>query len=151
MIELLGVAIHDPDVVFTDLGLAILGTYLGWGLWKAPGRETLQRAGAVLLGGLASAAFWGALFHAFFPAGTTTRAGFIMWIPVSLSVLAVGTTLLEVGLRVLLPRLALTTRRVIVDTDDRHPRTSIIRVSNNVERSTLPEHPFFILCTSVFI
>ena len=114
MIELLGVAIHDPDVVFTDLGLAILGTYLGWGLWKAPGRETLQRAGAVLLGGLASAALWGAIFHAFFPAGTTTRAGFIMWIPVSLSILVVGTTLLEVGLRVLLPRLARTARRVMV-------------------------------------
>ena len=39
-------------------------------------------------------------------------------------------------------------RRVIVDTDDRHPGTSIIRISNNVERITLPEHPFFILCTS---
>ena len=43
------------------------------------------------------------------------------------------------------------TRRVILDTDDRHPRTSIIRISNSVDRSTLPEHPFFILCTSVFI
>ncbi len=116
MIELLGVTIHDPDVVFTDLGLAILGTYLGWRLWQAPGRETLQRAGTVLMGGLASAAVWGAIFHAFFPAGTTTRAGFIMWTPVAISVLVVGTTLLDLGVRVLLPRLAQTKRRVIVAT-----------------------------------
>ena len=114
MIELLGVTIHDPDVVFTDLGLAILGTYLGWRLWTLPGRGTLQLAGTVLMGGLASAALWGAIFHAFFPAGTTTLAGFIMWIPVALSVLVVGTTLLDLGLGVLLPRLAQTRRRVII-------------------------------------
>ena len=116
MIQVLGIIIHDPDVVFTDLGLAILGTYLGWRLWTAPGRGTLQLAGTVLMGGLASAALWGAIFHAFFPAGTTTPAGFIMWIPVALSVLVVGTTLLDLGLRVLLPRFAQTRRRVIVAT-----------------------------------
>ena len=44
MIELLGVTIHEPDVVFTDLGLAILGVYLGWRLWTAPRRGTLQLA-----------------------------------------------------------------------------------------------------------
>jgi len=102
----LGVAIHDPDVVFTDLGLAILAAWLGWRLWARTGPETLPRAGVVLLGGLASAAFWGAIFHAFFPADTTTLPGFMAWIPVALSILVVGATLLEVSLRLLAPGLA---------------------------------------------
>ena len=78
-LELFSLTIHDPDVVFTDLGLAILGVYLGRRLWLAPGRGTLQQAGTVLMGGLASAAFWGAIFHAFFPAGTATLPGFIAY------------------------------------------------------------------------
>ena len=41
---------------------------------------------------------------------------FIMWTPVAISVLVVGTTLLDLGVRVLLPRLAQTKRRVIVAT-----------------------------------
>ena len=82
---LVGISIHDPDVVFTDLGLAILGAYLGWRLWGCPAGP-LARAGAVLMGGLASAAFWGAVFHAFFPADTATLSGFIAWIPVVLSI-----------------------------------------------------------------
>ena len=114
MIDILGVTIHDPDVVFTDLGLAGLGAYLGWRLWNAPDRATLRMAGAILLGGLASAALWGAIFHGFFPAGTATPAGFIVWIPVALSVMTVGATLLDLGLRVLMPRLAPPLRRVIV-------------------------------------
>ncbi len=116
MIDVLGVTIHEPDVVFTDLGLAVLGAYLGWRLWNAPDRGTLRMAGAILLGGLASAALWGAIFHAFFPAGTATLTGFIVWIPVALSVLVVGATLLDLGLRCLLPRLAPPKRRVIVAT-----------------------------------
>jgi len=59
-------AIHDPDVVLTDLALAVLGAYLGWRLWIMPGKKRLPRAGALLLGALASAAFWGAIFHALF-------------------------------------------------------------------------------------
>ena len=110
----LGVAIHDPDVVFTDLGLAILAGWLGWRLWTRTGPGTLPRAGVVLLGGLASAAFWGAIFHAFFPANTTTLSGFIAWIPVSLSILVVGATLLELSLRLLVPRLAPPVRRSLV-------------------------------------
>ena len=116
MIELLGVTIHDPDVVFTDLGLAALGAYLGWRLWNATDRGTLQTAGAILLAGLASAALWGAIFHAFFPAQTTTLAGFLVWIPVALSVLVVGATLFDLGLRSLWPRLTPLTRRAIVAT-----------------------------------
>ena len=92
-------SIHDPDVVFTDLGLAILAGWLAWRLGTAPGRGQMTKAGAVLLGGLASAAFWGAIFHAFFPEDTTTLPGFIAWIPVVLSILVVGATLLELSLR----------------------------------------------------
>ena len=110
----LGVAIHDPDVVFTDLGLAILAAWLGWRLWTGTPPRTLARAGVLLLGGLASAAFWGAIFHAFFPADTATLPGFIAWIPVSLSILVVGATLLEVSLRLLAPRLAPPIRRSLV-------------------------------------
>ena len=51
MIDLLGVTIHDPDVVFTDLGLAILGAYLCLrftrGEWKAI--DTSQARPAELL------------------------------------------------------------------------------------------------------
>ena len=60
--------IHDPDVVYTDLGLALLGAYLAWRLR----RNELATIGAVLMVGLASAALWGAVFHAFFPAGRAT-------------------------------------------------------------------------------
>jgi hypothetical protein len=110
----LGPVIHDPDVVFTDLGLAILAAWLGWRLWAGTGPGTLARAGVLLLGGLASAAFWGAIFHAFFPANTATLPGFIAWIPVSLSILVVGATLLAVSLRLLAPRLTPTIRRSLV-------------------------------------
>lgn len=106
--------IHDPDVVYTDLGLALLGAYLAWRLWKIPRQGILTRAGVVIMGGLASAALWGAIFHAFFPANTSTRAGFIAWIPVSLSIVVVATTLLSLGLRVLTRRLSPAVRKPIV-------------------------------------
>ena len=95
-----GFAIHDPDVVLTDLALALLGAYLGWRLWTAPDRGRMTRTGVVIMGALASAAFWGAMFHAFFPAGTATRAGFMAWVPVVLSILVVAAALLELALRV---------------------------------------------------
>jgi len=91
-----GISIPKPDVVFTDLGLAILGAYLGWRLWTARGGGMLPRTGVVVVGGLASAAFWGAIFHAFFPANTATPAGFMAWIPVALSILVVAAALLDV-------------------------------------------------------
>ena len=111
-----GISIPKPDVVFTDLGLAILGAYLGWRLWAARGGGMLPRSGVVVVGGLASAAFWGAIFHAFFPANTATPPGFGVWIAVALSIVAVAAALLELGLRVLAPRLAPPVRRAIVAT-----------------------------------
>ena len=111
-----GTSIPKPDVVFTDLGLAILGAYLGWRLWTARGGGMLPRTGVVVVGGLASAAFWGAIFHAFFPANTATPSGFIVWIAVALSILVVAAALLELGLRILTPRLAPLLRRSIVVT-----------------------------------
>jgi len=111
-----GISIPKPDVVFTDLGLAILGAYLGWRLWTARGGGMLPRTGVVVVGGLASAAFWGAIFHAFFPANTATPSGFIVWMAVALSILVVAAALLELGLRILTPRLAPLLRRSIVVT-----------------------------------
>ena len=109
-----GVAIHDPDVVFTDLGLAILGAWFARRLAAPPRRGPLGPAPAVLMAGLASAAFWGAVFHAFFPRDTETLPGFIAWIPVSLSIVAAASALLELGLRVLTPALGRQTRRSLV-------------------------------------
>lgn len=116
MTELLGVTVHDPDVAFTDLGLAILGAYLGWRLWSAPGRRTLLKTGALLMGGLASAALWGAVFHAFFPAGTATPAGFLAWVPVGLSIVVAASAMLDLSLRLLVPRMQFRVRRSIVAT-----------------------------------
>jgi hypothetical protein len=110
----MGAMVHDPDVALTDLGLAILGAYLGWRLWMAPGRDTLLRNGAVLMGGLASAAFWGGVFHAFFPAGTATPPGFLAWVPVVLSIVVAASAMLDLSLRLLLPRIQFHVRRSIV-------------------------------------
>jgi len=104
--------INDPDVVYTDLGLAVLGAYLAWRLWRE--RSGMARAGAVIMGALASAAFFGAVFHAFFPSNTETRAGFYAWIPVSLSIMVVSCTLLALGLRVLVPGLGQNVRQLLV-------------------------------------
>jgi hypothetical protein len=109
-----GVTIHEPDVVFTDLGLAVLGVWFAWRLAALPRGGPLGRAGTVLMAGLASAAFWGAVFHAFFPLDTETLAGFIAWIPVSLSIVVAAAALLELGLRVLTPGLRPDIRRSLV-------------------------------------
>jgi len=87
---------HEPAVVLTDLVLAILGAVLCL---------RLRGVGAVILGGLASAAFWGAIFHAFFPAKTATTAGFIAWLPVAFSILVVAASLLDMALSILVARL----------------------------------------------
>ena len=106
--------IHDPDVAGTDVALALLAAYLGWRLWRDAGGRRLQRTGAVLLAALASAAAWGALFHAFFPAGTTTLPGSLAWKPVALSIVLAAATMLDLGLGLLLPRLAPGLRRSVV-------------------------------------
>ena len=80
------VTIHDPDVVLTDLGLALLGAWFAWRLVRTARGGPLEGAPALLMAGLASAAFWGAIFHAFFPENTATLPGFIAWIPVTLSI-----------------------------------------------------------------
>jgi hypothetical protein len=105
---------NEPAVVLTDLGLAVLGGWLGWRLWKVAGERPLPRAGSVLLAGLASAALWGAIFHAFFPQDTATFGGFIAWIPVALSILLVAATLLDLTLRILAPRLGQAVRLALV-------------------------------------
>lgn len=104
--------INDPDVVYTDLGLAVLGAFLAWRLRRE--RSDMARAGVVIMGALASAAFFGAVFHAFFPSDTETRAGFYAWIPVSLSIMVVSCTLLALGLRVLVPGLKQNVRQLLV-------------------------------------
>jgi hypothetical protein len=106
--------IHDPDVVFTDLGLALLGGFLAWRLWRRGAAGYLTRAGGAIMGALASAAFFGAVFHAFFPGDTDTAAGFLAWIPVSLSIVVVAATLLALALRVMLPQLSRVVRRTLI-------------------------------------
>jgi uncharacterized protein DUF6962 len=108
-----GFTIHDPDVVLTDLALAVLGTWLAWRLARAPAGRTMARSGVLVMAALASAAFWGAVFHGFFPAGTTTRAGFMAWMPVAVSIAVIGMALLTLALRVAAPRVTAATRRVI--------------------------------------
>jgi hypothetical protein len=109
-----GFTIHDPDVVFTDLGLALLGAWFAWRLAAASRPGSLARAGALLMASLANAALWGAVFHAFFPENTATRQGFLAWIPVSLSIVVAAATLLELSLRVLAPSLPQPIRRSLV-------------------------------------
>jgi hypothetical protein len=66
------------------------------------------------MGGLANAALWGAIFHAFFPAGTATLAGFLTWVPVTLSIVVAASVMLDLSLRLLLPGIPLRLRRVIL-------------------------------------
>jgi hypothetical protein len=98
---------HEPAVVLTDLVLAVLGAVLA-------GRVRGLGAGRVILAGLASAALWGAIFHAFFPARTTTPLGFVAWLPVAFSILVVAAALLTLALALLAPRLPLPARRTLV-------------------------------------
>jgi hypothetical protein len=114
-VSALGITLHEADVVFTDLGLAILGAWFAWRLATPGRRGSLGLAPAVLMAGLASAAFWGAVFHGFFPRETETWPGFIAWIPVSLSIVVAAAALLELGLRVF-ARLGKRTRRRLVAT-----------------------------------
>jgi hypothetical protein len=105
-----GLPIHEPDVALTDLGLALLGGYFGWRLSRSPRKggeeDTLAKAGSVIMVGLASAAFFGAVFHAFFPEKTASVPGRLAWAPVVLSIVTVAATLLWLALSVVVPRLS---------------------------------------------
>jgi hypothetical protein len=105
------ITILHPDVVFTDLGLAILSAWLGWRLWQSS--TPMRTAGAIILWGLAVGALAGAVFHGFFPDGTRTRGGYLVWMPVPFSILVVATTLIDLSLRNLLPAIPVTLRRGI--------------------------------------
>lgn len=108
------VAIHEPAVVLTDLGLAALGAWFAWRLREPEPSGALGRAPAALMAGLAGAAFFGAVFHAFFPEDTATLPGRLAWIPVTLSIVVAAAMLLEMALRALLPRMASPIRRALV-------------------------------------
>lgn len=101
-----GITIHDPDVAFTDLGLAVLGGYFGARLGAT--------LGGALMAFLASAAFWGAVYHGFFPGGTATRAGLVLWFAVLASIVLAAATLVTLSLRELAPRLPGTIRWLVV-------------------------------------
>ena len=105
--------IHDPDVVLTDLALAALGAWFAWRL-RAVRTGELGLSPSVLMGGLASAALWGAVFHAFFPENTATLPGRLAWIPVTLSIVVAAAMLLEMGLRLLGRRVGEGLRRGVV-------------------------------------
>lgn len=109
-IGLMGFSVHEPDVAVTDLALAILGGYFGWrlsgSLPKGGAGDRLRKAGLVIMVGLASAALFGAIFHAFFPAKTASLPGRVAWAPVVLSIVTVAATLLWLGLSLLVPRLS---------------------------------------------
>jgi hypothetical protein len=134
-------AIHDPDVVFTDLALAMLGAYLARRLWTQPGERRLRKAGALLMGALASAALWGAIFHAFFPGGTATLSGRVAWTPVAFSIVVAGATMVGLGLRLLLPQLSSRVRRWMVMTYATGFAVVVVSASV-IEQSTLMDDSF---------
>jgi hypothetical protein len=106
--------VNEPDVVLTDLGLAVLAAYLARRLWTGTAGSPLPKIGAVLLSALASAAFWGAIFHAFFPAKTATIPGFIAWMPVVFSIVVAAVAMLELSLRILVSGMSPRVRRSVV-------------------------------------
>lgn len=105
---------NEADVALTDVGLSVLAGFCAVRLATLAPRGAFAALSAVLMGGLASAALWGAVFHAFFPAKTATAAGIVAWIPVVLSIVVVGAAVLELALRVLAPRLPGGVRHAIV-------------------------------------
>ena len=103
MIDLFGVSIHDPDVVFTDLGLALLGAYFGWRLWGQAG--ALARTGAVLMGGLSQHCVLECSLPRLLPCRHGHYRASARWIPVSLSIVVAAATMLGLALLLLVPGL----------------------------------------------
>ncbi len=111
---LAAIAINDPDVALTDVGLTLLGGWIAWRLWTRPGRNSVQRDGALFMAGLALAALCGAAFHAFFPLKTATRPGFLMWVPVVAAIAFTSAVMLALACRLLVPSVPAPVRRLAV-------------------------------------
>lgn len=87
IVELFGITVHEFDVSFTDLLLSIESIICAWLIVKQKTTHVvLQKMVASLFIWLSCSSFFGMLYHAFFPAGTNTPAGFYMWITVALSI-----------------------------------------------------------------
>lgn len=112
-LELFGLTLHEADVALTDVGLAALGGWFARRLWRRRAGCTLRYDGALIMAALAAAALFGAIFHAFFPAKTSTRPGFLMWMPVAASIAAASAMMLTVSARRLL-QISDSTRRLLV-------------------------------------
>jgi hypothetical protein len=97
LIQLLGVTLYHPDVVFTDLGLAVLGMVLGARMRRPP-RSSLTVPAVLIFCGQAAAALAGAIFHGFFVAGVGTPGGYAAWLPVPLSIDIVAASLLGLSI-----------------------------------------------------
>lgn len=78
-LELFGLVIHEADVALTDVALAALGGFFAQRLGRGDAVTPVRAYGRAMLAGLAAAALLGAAFHAFFPAKTATRAGWLLW------------------------------------------------------------------------
>lgn len=83
MIELFGIAIHEPDVALTDLALAVESALFAWLLRARGARGTLRALLVALFVALAAASLLGALFHAFFPVKAAIASGRAMWLLVT--------------------------------------------------------------------
>lgn len=113
-LQLFGITIHEADVAVTDLLLALLGAHFARNLWLRRHGSPLRAEGALINAGLAAAALAGAAFHAFFPAKTTTSAGFVAWIPVAIGIAVAAAAMLSTSLRLLGRALPASARRGVV-------------------------------------
>lgn len=105
------VAIHEPDVVLTDVVLALVALTLSFYLKRRVGRLP-----AIIFGAVASASLLGALFHAFFPQKTATLPGFALWMAVALSIGIGAAALLIEALRMIFATLGKRQERLIAFT-----------------------------------
>jgi hypothetical protein len=102
-LEVFGLTIHEADVALTDIGLALLGGWIAWQLWRQPSRREVQEDGARINAGLAVAALCGAIYHAFFPAIDGVRGGRPVWLATTTAIALATASMLTLGMRLLLP------------------------------------------------